>query len=140
MKIVLDTNILLVSISRKSAHHWVFKSLVDGYFTLCVTTDILSEYAEIIEKHMNKDIADAVLLALLELSNVERTEVYFKWNLLGDKDDNKFCDCVVAGGANYLVTQDKDFRILAKSPFPKVSVLSLSQFKAILAEQKNTDT
>ncbi|MCC5935784.1 MAG: putative toxin-antitoxin system toxin component, PIN family [Lunatimonas sp.] len=139
MKIVLDTNILLVSISRKSAHHWIFKSLVDGHFTLCVTTDILSEYAEIIEEHMNKDIADAVLLALLELSNVEKTEVYFKWNLLGDKDDNKFCDCVVAGGANYLVTQDKDFSVLANTPFPKVSVLSLSQFKAVLAEQKSTE-
>ncbi|WP_035806611.1 putative toxin-antitoxin system toxin component, PIN family [Lunatimonas lonarensis] len=140
MKVVLDTNILLVSISRKSAHHWVFRSLVVGYYTLCVTTDILSEYAEKIEEHMNKDIADAVLLALLEMSNVEKIEAYYKWNLLHDKDDNKFCDCVIAGGANYLVTQDKDFRILANTPFPKVSILSLSQFKAILAEQESTET
>ena len=49
-KVVLDTNVLLVSISERSRLHWVFSSLLEGKYVLCVTTDILSEYAEIILK------------------------------------------------------------------------------------------
>ncbi len=52
MNIVLDTNVLLVSISTRSSSNWVFQQLVEGGYTLSVTTDILDEYAEIIEQHM----------------------------------------------------------------------------------------
>lgn len=46
MKIVLDTNILLVSFSSKSPLNWIWKSLLQNRFTLCATTDILLEYEE----------------------------------------------------------------------------------------------
>jgi hypothetical protein len=32
--IVLDTNILLVSISSRSLYHWIFKKLINGEFDL----------------------------------------------------------------------------------------------------------
>jgi predicted nucleic acid-binding protein len=44
MKIVLDTNILLVSFSKKSSFYTIWESLLLGKYTLCVTTDILLEY------------------------------------------------------------------------------------------------
>ena len=49
-KVVLDTNILLVSISKRSKLHWVFRALLDEKYELCVTTEILNEYAEIVEQ------------------------------------------------------------------------------------------
>ena len=52
MKIVLDTNILLVCISDRSRLHWLFEELLSQKFILYVTTDILAEYAEIISQHM----------------------------------------------------------------------------------------
>lgn len=55
-KIVLDTNVLLVSISPRSPYRWVFDAFIDEKFTLFVTTDILLEYEEIISKHMGKKI------------------------------------------------------------------------------------
>ena len=69
---------------------------------------------------MGKEVAEAAMQALMELPNVEKIEIYFKWNLIKDKDDNKFSDCAVAAGADYLVTQDKDFNILGKIEFPKI--------------------
>lgn len=45
-KIVLDTNVFLVSISSKSKLHWIFNRLLNGEYILCVTTDILLEYSE----------------------------------------------------------------------------------------------
>ncbi|MEX2567788.1 MAG: putative toxin-antitoxin system toxin component, PIN family [Cyclobacteriaceae bacterium] len=65
----------------------------------------------------------------MELPNVEKIEIYFKWNLIKDMDDNKFIDCAVAAGANYLVTQDKDFNILEKTEFPKIKSISMAGFK-----------
>lgn len=132
MKVVLDTNILLVSISRRSPFNWVFQQLIAGRYQLCVTTEILSEYSEIIEAHMGKDVADAALRAMLELPNMEKIEIYYKWNLVKDADDNKFTDCTLAAGADYLVTQDKGFNTLDKIEFPKIKVISIAEFKSIL--------
>lgn len=134
MKVVLDTNILLVSISRKSPFHWVFQTLVDGAYQLCVTTEILSEYSEIIGDHMGEEVAEAALQSLIELPNVKKTEIYFKWNLIKDSDDNKFCDCVVASGSDFLVTQDKDFNVLNRVEFPKINCISVAEFKLKLEQ------
>ncbi len=54
-KVVLDTNVLLVSISERSRLHWIFRKLIEKEYILCVTTDILAEYAEIIEQHMGAE-------------------------------------------------------------------------------------
>ena len=48
VKLVIDTNIILVSISEYSPHHWVFKSLLNKEYTLCVTNEILLEYEELL--------------------------------------------------------------------------------------------
>ncbi len=81
---------------------------------------------------MGKKVADPVLQALLELPNVEKIEIYFRWNLIKDMDDNKFIDCAVAAGADYLVTQDKDFNILEKIEFPIIKSISIAEFKRLL--------
>ena len=51
MKLVLDTNVLLVSISKKSKYHWVFKNLMEQEYQLNITNDILTEYEEKIGEH-----------------------------------------------------------------------------------------
>ena len=128
-KIVIDTNVLLVSISQRSKLHWVFRSLIDKKYTLCVTTDILAEYAEIIEEHMGHEASESVLGALNNLSNVEYITSYFKFRLLKDEDDDKFVDCAIAANASYIVSHDKDFRVLKTINFPKVIVLDTDEFK-----------
>jgi putative PIN family toxin of toxin-antitoxin system len=129
LRVVIDTNILLVSISRKSPYNWIFQELFAGTFTMCVSTEILNEYAEIIERHMGPAVADATLKALLELPNLDKTEVFFRWNLLNDPDDNKFSDCAINSGADYLISHDKDFMPLSKVEFPKISLLTALEFK-----------
>ena len=46
-RLVLDTNSLLMCISRRSQYHDLWLSFLDGRNELCVTTEILNEYAEI---------------------------------------------------------------------------------------------
>ncbi|MEL6720635.1 MAG: PIN domain-containing protein, partial [Bacteroidota bacterium] len=46
MKIVLDTNVLLVALSRRSPYRSIFDAFLQEDISLCVTTDILTEYEE----------------------------------------------------------------------------------------------
>lgn len=133
MKIVLDTNVLLVSLSRKSPHNWIFQNLIDGQFRLCVTTDILLEYEEIIARHMGVSVAEDTLEVLLDVPTLIRIEKYYQWNLLpNDADDNKFVDCYLAAGADYLVTEDNDFNILTNVYFPKITCIKIDSFAELM--------
>ncbi|QBN19298.1 putative toxin-antitoxin system toxin component, PIN family [Flavobacterium nackdongense] len=132
-KVVLDTNVLLVSISSKSKLHWVFKNLLEANYILCITTDILLEYAEIIEQKMGVLASQNILGVLENLKNVELITNYYKFNLLKDEDDNKFVDCAIASNADYIITHDSDFNLLKKIDFPKVVLLNTTEFKDLLS-------
>ena len=45
-----------------------------------------------------------------------------------DPDDNKFVDCAIVAGAEYIVSEDAHFRVLDTIPFPCVSVKRLEEF------------
>lgn len=131
-KVVLDTNVLLVSISEKSKLHWIFKSLVDKRYELCVTTDILNEYVEIIEQKMGRDVGESVLGMIENLSNTTFITNYYRFQLLNDEDDDKFVDCAIAANADFIVSHDKDFNVLKSINFPSVKVIDTGVFWEIL--------
>ena len=133
MRILLDTNILLISISARSPHHWVINKLVEGLFELAVSNEILLEYFEIIEQKMDSLSPEFTLDLLDNLPNVVHIEPKFKWPLLVDEEDEKFSNCYLASNANYIVTHDKGFRLLRKIDFPKFQIISLKEFKEILS-------
>lgn len=82
---------------------------------------------------MGQDVSGNILKTLLKLSNIEFITRYYRWELIkADYDDNKFADCAIATNADYLVTNDKDFNILKKIYFPKIKVINLDEFKAII--------
>lgn len=133
LKLVLDTNVLLVSVSPRSEFHWVFQKFIAEDFTLCVTTDILSEYEEILERQMGHPVADTVLQIIENAPNVEFINKYYQWNLITeDPDDNKFVDCAIAGNAKFIVTHDRHFNILESIAFPKVEVIDVYQLQEVL--------
>lgn len=127
--VVLDTNVLLVSISDRSPYHWIYKSLREGRYDLVVTTDIVLEYEEIIGQHLGGDVAGDVRDALTRYPNVVPVRRYYRWNLIeADPDDNKFVDCAVAGNADCLVTNDRHFDVLKRNLYPRVTVITPEAF------------
>lgn len=133
LRVVLDTNVLLVSISSKSKYHWIFKELLEHGYELFITNEILTEYEEIISQKYSPKVAKNVIRTLLLMPNIYKVDIYYNWNLIiKDTDDNKFVDCAIAANAHVLVTQDRHFDVLEKIVFPKVSVMSVEEFKEIL--------
>jgi len=133
VKIVLDTNVFWVSISRRSRSHLLFQRLLEGKYSLCVTTDILNEYEEIIGQKLGKEITENTMKVLDNLQNVEFVTKFFRWQLIADDyDDNKFSDCAAASNADYLVTNDGHFDVLKSINFPKINVISMEEFLKVL--------
>ncbi|MEL7426660.1 MAG: putative toxin-antitoxin system toxin component, PIN family [Bacteroidota bacterium] len=129
MRIVLDTNSLLVSIGRKSKYRPIFDALLDGQITLLITNDIISEYVEIIERKANAIVATNIADLLVSSPHVEEVKIYFKWSIITeDADDNKFVDCALNGQAKFLVTDDKHFNVLKDIGFPPVQIIRTSKF------------
>lgn len=129
MTIVLDCNIIVMSLTSRSDYHQIYRSLVNGDFKMAVSSEMMFEYEEIIERKYNIRTARAFVSLLRELPNVLHTRVYFNWKLIeGDIDDNKYVDCAIASRAEYIVTQDKHFHILKQIPFPKVQSISIDAF------------
>jgi putative PIN family toxin of toxin-antitoxin system len=134
MRVVLDSNVLLVSIARKSPYRPIFDALLSSKFELAVSTEILSEYGELIEQKANAEVSQHILEMLIHLNNVHLHDVYFKWNLISqDPDDNKFVDVSISSGAEYLVTEDRHFGFLTTIPFPKVPVIGIADFLKIIS-------
>ena len=125
-RLVLDTNSLLQCISRRSRYHDLWLSLLDGRNTLCVTTEILEEYAEILERKTNAKFAELALNVITNNPYTLFVTPYYHFRLIvADPDDDKFVDCAVAGNAKYIVTEDSHYDVLAGLDFPKVDIIKL---------------
>lgn len=135
MRVLLDTNIILVITPYFSAYRWVYDALRDGHFELVVSTEILDEYAELLERHYSVDFAERTLLALDNFTTVVRVEPVYRFQLIDDDpDDNKFTDAAVVGNADYVVTNDRHFNRLNTISFPKVGLLNFTHFCDLLKE------
>ena len=128
-RIVLDTNCLLQSLPTKSPYHLLWMEILSGDVSLCVNTEILDEYEEILAAKTNREIATNVVEAIARLHTTVFQEVYIHFGLIqADVDDNKFVDCAVAADAEFVVTNDKHFDVLKDIPWPRVSVIDIKEF------------
>ena len=127
--IVLDTNCLLQALPTKSPYHKIWTDVLAGEISLCVNTDILEEYEEILAKKTSPDIAHNVVEAIANLTTTVMQNTYVHFKLLStDLDDNKFVDCAIAADAEYIVTNDKHFNPLKDIPWPKVEIIKIAEF------------
>lgn len=133
MRVVIDTNIVVAAVSRRSPYRQVLDKLLTGRFDLYLSTDILLEYNELIERFYSKEVAEITLSGIMLLENVFKVETYYNLRLIdSDKDDNKFVDCAFASNAHYLVTNDRDYNILKPLEFPSINLLKGDEFLELL--------
>lgn len=110
----------------------VWSAFLNGDYDLCVTTEILQEYEEILGQKTSSHVASMVVEIILRAPNTLRFDAHYRWGLIEqDPDDNKFVDCAIVAGASFIVTEDAHFNILASIPFPRVNVVRLEQFASM---------
>lgn len=132
-RVVLDTNCLFQCISRKCRYHEIWLSLLDGRNIMCVSNEILEEYAEVIERITDHEFAELAIDVIVNNPYTLFVTPYFHFNLIKeDPDDNKFVDCAVAGNAKFIVSEDSHYNILKTVDFPKVEILGLDDMMKTL--------
>lgn len=137
MRVVIDTNVLLISLPKISRYKPIFISLIHHKIELVISNEIILEYLEIIGNKTTEEIAVNVTELLITLPNVRKIEPHFKWNLISqDADDNKFVDCAIAGKADFIVTNDSHFNVLKEIDFPKIATLTADEFLELVLNFK----
>ena len=133
MKIVLDSNVLLVAIGKRSKYRPIWDAFLAEKFQLILSEDILHEYEEILLEHTNPKIASLVMEIFKESPDVIFKRVYYNWNaIIADVDDNKFFDVAVATNSEYLVTNDTHFDEAKNLQFPIVNIINAETFLEVI--------
>lgn len=134
--IVLDTNCLLQILPSRSKYHIIWERILNGEISLCVNTEILEEYEEIIANKTTPLIARNIVEAIARLASTYFQTSYIHFRLIEvDADDNKFVDCAIAAGAEYIVSNDSHFSILNTIEWPVIKVVKIDAFYSMQNEQ-----
>jgi putative PIN family toxin of toxin-antitoxin system len=122
---VLDTNVLVSGLCRYdgSATHAIVSS-IGVVWDLAITPSVFLEYEEVLLRPAIRRLTGLsrrqtlVVLDYLAQQGL-RTTVAYTWRPnLCDETDNKFVECAIASGAEYLVTGNtRDFRAAELGPF-----------------------
>lgn len=127
--VVLDTNCLIQMLSRRSAKFIGWDAFRKGLYNLCVSNEILSEYQEIIGRKASPVVAQNVVSEIIHSPYTIFVNPQYRFHLVEqDYDDNKFVDCAIVSGADYIVSDDAHFDVLESIPFPHVDVIKLHEF------------
>lgn len=82
MKVLIDTNCLLVAIPVKSKYRWLYDAMKAGIFTVAASNEILTEYDEQIATFYAPSVAENVLKTIMNIPKLERVNVYYRWQLI----------------------------------------------------------
>jgi uncharacterized protein len=135
VKVVLESNALLVSISKKSFYRPIFDAFLENKYLLAISNEVLTEYAEVLTRFASSTVADNITELLATKDNPIKTEISYHWRIINaDLDDNKFVDLSVASNADYIVTNDAHFEILKGIPFPKVKTIHIQEFLELVRQ------
>ena len=139
-KIVLDTNSLIQCIPSRSPYHQIWSSFFDGRNKLCVSTEILVEYEEILERLTDLETANMVIELIINNPSTLFVTPYYKFQLIhADQDDNKFIDCAVCAGAKFIITEDRHFEVVKQCDFPRIEIVGLDDYmKFMEANRKHS--
>ena len=70
LRLVLDTNVFLVSVLPHHKYWWAFEGIMNQNYTLLVSNEILAEYLEKCIQRCGEKLSGERLDFLLEFSNV----------------------------------------------------------------------
>ncbi|HKP52746.1 MAG TPA: putative toxin-antitoxin system toxin component, PIN family [Chloroflexia bacterium] len=140
MKVVIDTNVVISrALSNKGAPARIIEQWVSGAFELVISEDILAEYQRALGyEHIRKRriaIPDEISTLLSKIKEVgtfvvpdDALDVISR-----DPDDNKFLECAIAGGADYIVSGDA--HLLNVGQYEGIQILSPATFLTMLNQQ-----
>ena len=122
MLVVVDTNVILSAFARQSPIARLFRALANGEIRLAVTAAIILEYEEIAGERGGPAFAARIMhwLSLVSAAyeSVAVVQPSYQFRVISsDPDDNKFVDCAIVANADFVITNDSDYAVLANAGY-----------------------
>jgi len=118
--VVIDTNVVSVMFRASHECRVILDAWMAGRFAWAVTTEILLEYEEVLSRlgrpGRARTLPDGVDKVAEARGNLLLVSPSFRFRLIAaDPDDDKFADCAIAAGADWIITVDHHFDALTGS-------------------------
>ncbi len=127
MRVVFDTNIFISAfvIPHSQAAKALLKVVEDGD-TLILSKEIIDEVLSVLARKFsrNKEAISHTALYLSQLGELVTPST--KLNILKDEPDNRVLECAISGGADIIVTGDKE--MLKLKVFERTNLLTLKEY------------
>jgi len=109
VRVVLDSNIVVSAcLTPQGASATIVELALLGYFTLCISQEVLSEYQEVLARpKFSRELEriKTVLEGIEEMSEVIVPRQ--RLTLSSDDEDNRLLECAQAAKADFLVTGNR---------------------------------
>jgi len=126
-RVVLDTNIVISS-ALGGALVFILEKWDAGKFTVIVTTDVVSEYFEVLNRPkfgLKQETIDKITRYIYQFSEFVVPEEQIRF-LEGDPSDDKFLEAATAGRVDFIVSGDK--HLLDAKEFRSIPIISGREF------------
>jgi len=139
--VVLDTNVWVSAMIWGGSPASVIRAAEDDRIVIIISEAIVEEIAHILAYHRLREIYEEVAVKREELVETvlrigKIVEVKTRLNIVReDSSDNKFLECALDGGADYVVSGDE--HLLRIGHYQRIRIVSVIQFLEILDKSKN---
>jgi putative PIN family toxin of toxin-antitoxin system len=126
-RVILDTNIIISS-ALGGALVLVLEKWDEGKFTVIVTTDVVSEYFEVLNRpkfKLTQETIDKITRYIYQFSEFVVSEEQIRF-IEDDPKDDKFLEAAVAGKVDLIVSGDN--HLLALNEFRSIPIISGREF------------
>ena len=127
MKVVFDTNIFVSALAIPGGRaEKALLRIIEGHDQLFISKDILDELLSVLARKFSRDIEELSRTAFNIYEMAEMIKVGKRLKVFRDDPDNRVLECAVAGGADLIVTGDKEMLSLKK--YQDVTIISLKHY------------
>ena len=141
MRVVIDTNVVVSSLIKRTGNPIQLMELAQAKrFDVIVSDEVLSEYTSVLQRPnmlplhgLESSSVAQVVWDLFSLAfHVSPTESLRVVN--EDPKDDKFIECAVDGGADFLVSGDR--HLLTLGSFQGIPIVTRAMFIAFLEQEE----
>jgi len=127
VKVVFDTNVFVSALVFPGGDgERALLRAIAGEHTLLVSRAIVGELLEVLARKFARDREELARVAVFLQDSAEIVEPTFRVAVLADAPDNRILECAVAGGADLIVTGDK--QMLALGSYENVRITRLRDY------------
>jgi uncharacterized protein len=126
-RVILDTNIVISS-ALGGALVLILEKWDAGKFTVIVTTDVVSEYFEVLNRPkfgLKQETIDRIVQYIYQFSEFVVPEEQIRF-IEDDPKDDKFLEAAIAGNVDFIVSGDS--HLLGLGKFRSIPIISGREF------------